>query len=71
MDIDEDIYEDNLKEQFEQKSIYLLYHISQSKKIKITLGIIQNINEDNFNIDYTYNFQNISPFGPLINLNNK
>ena len=70
LDIDEDIYEDNLKEQFEQKSIYLLYHISQSKKIKITLGIIQNINEDNFNIDYTYNIQNISPFGPLINLNN-
>jgi len=70
LDIDEDVYDEDLKENFSQKLIYLLYY-SKSKDIKYSLGIIKNINEDDYKFEYLCNIENDSPpMGLLLNLSN-
>ena len=69
MDIDEDLYEEDININYKQKLIYLLYY-PQSKNITYSLGIIKNISEDNYNIEFLCNNNKEIPEGPLFNLNN-
>ena len=71
LDIDEDIYKEDLKESFVQKIIYLLYY-SKSKDIKYSLGVIKDIDEgDDYKFEYLCDTENDSPsMGLLFNLSN-
>ena len=71
LDIDEDIYKEDLKESFVQKIIYLLYY-SKSKDIKYSLGVIKDINEgDDYKFEYLCDTENDSPsMGLIFNLSN-
>jgi len=70
LDIDEDIYEEDLKESFAQKAIYLLYY-SKSKDIKYALGVIKDIDEDDYKFEYFCDTENDSPsMGLILNLSN-
>ena len=71
LDIDEDIYKEDLKESFVQKIIYLLYY-SKSKDIKYSLGVIKDIDEgDDYKFEYLCDTENDSPsMGLIFNLSN-
>ena len=71
LDIDEDIYKEDLKESFVQKIIYLLYY-SKSKDIKYSLGVIKVIDEgDDYKFEYLCDTENDSPsMGLIFNLSN-
>ena len=70
LDIDEDIYDEDLKENFAEKIIYLLYY-SKSKDIKYSLGAIKDINEDNYKFEYLCDTENDIPsMGIILNLSN-
>ena len=69
LEIDDGIYEENIKQKYKQKSIYIL-HYPKSGKIKISNGVIKYINDNNDNIEHTCVSDEGSSGGPLINLNN-
>ena len=68
--IDEDVYEENINQIFENKSIYILYFSNKEQKIKYSLGKIKSINEENFSIDYSCDNEDEEMFCLLLNLNN-
>jgi hypothetical protein len=70
LDIDKDIYNEDLKENFAQKKIYLLYY-TESKDIKYSLGIIKDIDKDNYKFEYLCDTENDTPsMGLILNLSN-
>ena len=69
LEIDEGIYEDNLNQNYKNKSIYAL-HYPKSGKIKVSIGTIKYINEKNYNIAHLCTTFGGSSGGPLLNLNN-
>ena len=69
MDIDEDIYEENVNKKYKDKLVYLLYY-PQYKNITYSIGEIKNINEDTYNIEFICDNKKEIPEGPMINLNN-
>ena len=68
MEIDKDIYKDNYKEIFKNKSIYLL-HYPKGAEICKSEEVIKNIG-DNYTIIHCCDSNNGSSGGPLINLKN-
>ena len=69
LEVDDGIYEDNINQIYKQKSIYIL-HYPKSGNIKISHGVIKNINENNYNIGHLCVTFGGSSGGPLINLSN-
>ena len=69
LEIDKNIYKDNYKEIFINKSIYLL-HYQKEKGICKSEEIIKNISENNYTIEHYCDSSNGSSGGPLINLEN-
>jgi len=69
MEIDKDIYEDDFKERFRNKSIYLL-HYPKGVEICKSEEVIKNIAKDNYTIIHCCDSINGSSGGPLINLKN-
>ena len=69
LEIDENIYENNLIETYKDKPIYLL-HYPLGEKMQNNVGLIKNINEDNINIIHSCSSKNGSLGGPLLNLEN-
>ena len=69
LEIDKDIYKENFKEIFINKTIYLL-HYPEGIEICQSLDKIKNIREDNFTIEHYCISTNGSSGGPLINLEN-
>jgi hypothetical protein len=69
MEIDKNIFEDDFKEIFKNKSIYLL-HYPKGVEICKSEEVIKNIAEDNYTIVHCCDSTNGSSGGPLINLKN-
>ena len=69
MEIDKDIYKDNFKEIFKNKSIYLL-HYPKGAEICKSEEVMKNIGLDNYTVIHCCDSNNGSSGGPLINLKN-
>ena len=69
LEIDENIFKDNLNDIYRQKSIYLIYY-SNERKASFSNGLIENINEDKYKIVYLCKTKSGSLGCPIINLNN-
>ena len=69
IEIDKDIYKDNFREIYKNKSIYLLHYVKGIEIYK-SESIIRNINESNYTIEYYCDSSYESSGGPLINLEN-
>ena len=68
-DIDNQIFEENTKDIFKNKQIFLL-HYPKGEGMVCSNGIIKNINEDNYTIQHLCNSNSGSSGGPLINAKN-
>ena len=66
-DIDNEIFKNNSCEMFKQKNIYLLHY--ENGEMKFSVGLIQNINNDNYIISHSCNSNEGSSGGPIINSN--
>ena len=69
LEIDEGIFEENLNQKYQHKSIYTL-HFPKSGEIKVSYGTIKYINEKNYYIGHLCSTSGGSSGGPLLNLNN-
>ena len=69
LEIDEGIFEENLNQKYQHKSIYTL-HFPKSGEIKVSYGTIKYINEKNYYIGHLCATSGGSSGGPLLNLNN-
>ena len=69
LEIDENIYKDNLNDTYKQKSVYLIYY-PYGKKASYSKGVIKNIKEDNYNIEYLCPIEPGASGCPIINLYN-
>ena len=69
LEIDEDLMEGNLNEQYKDKSIYIL-HYPFSEEISYSLGTIKNIGEDNFSLFHSCSTGPGSSGSPIMNLLN-
>ena len=65
-DIDNQLFKENLKEIFNKRQLYLL-HYPKGKEIEYSIGLIQNISEDNYTIRHLCDSSEGSSGGPLIN----
>ena len=69
LEIDKQIFEEDFKEIFMKKNVYLL-HYPKGKEMNFTSGIINGIGEDNFTIEHRCDSSEGSSGGPLINSTN-
>ena len=69
LEIDENIYNDDLNDTYKQKSVYLIYYPYENKA-SYSNGIIKNISEDNYNIKHLCSTKPGASGCPIINLNN-
>ena len=69
LEMDELMYKDTPKEEYKNKSIYIL-HYEYGKKAKYSVGKIIFINEDNFTIRHNCTTQTGSSGSVILNLNN-
>ena len=69
LEIDENIYKNNLNDTYKQKSVYLIYY-PYGKKASYSNGVIKRINEDNYNIEHLCSTKPGASGCPIINLNN-
>ena len=69
LEIDENIYKDNLNDTYKQKSVYLIYY-PYGKKASYSNGVIKSINEDNYNIEHLCPTKPGASGCPIINLYN-
>lgn len=69
LEIDENIYEDNLNQIYKDKEIYLL-HYTLNGNVQYSIGLIKNIDEDNINIMHSCPYQTGFLGSPLLNLSN-
>jgi len=67
-DVDNRIFQENSIEIFKKKEIYLL-HYPKAKQIQYSIGLIKNINEDNYTIQHVWDSSNGSSGAPIINSN--
>ena len=69
IEIDDQIFKDNSNDIFKEKSIYLIGH-SKGEDSTYSIGLIKDINEDNYEIRYLCKTDPGSSGCPIINLNN-
>ena len=69
LDIDNKIFENNSKDIFQNKQIYLLHY--PEGELEYSNGSIKSINEDNYTIQHLCNSNECSSGAPLININNQ
>ncbi len=68
MEIDDDIYKDNINDIYENKEIYEIYY-NKNGDIKYSFGKIKKIDDDN-NIEYYISYGCDNYRNPIINLDN-
>ena len=68
LDVDNEIFNENIKELLIKKDIYLL-HYPKGEKMKFSKGQIQSVNEDNYTIRHLCDSSEGSSGGPIINAN--
>ena len=69
LDIDPNIYRDNINESYHNKSIYII-HYEYGKNYKYSIGIIRSIGEDKYTINHVCSTETGSSWSPIINLSN-
>ena len=69
LEIDEDIFEENINEKLKEKTIYFL-HYPFGNNVNYSLGTIKNILNDGLNIEHLCYSDKGSPGGPLLRLFN-
>ena len=65
LQIDDNIYQNNLFQIFRNKPVYLLHHSNDIKKVIITTGIINSIYDENFYIKFDLNKSSNLLYGPI------
>ena len=65
LQIDDNIYQNNLFQIFRNKPVYLLHHSNDIKKVILTTGIINSIYDENFYIKFDLNKSSNLLYGPI------